>query len=116
MSARPGVAQASHKKTRQRSANWQAKANCRDANPNIFDTLPERYPEAVLVCQGCPVIEECKAERRGADGVWGGKIYRQQKSRMPSVRDYLLEPHGTDAARRRHHRAGEPLCARCQQG
>lgn len=56
-------------------------AACRDADPDLFFPIGSTGPalvqteEAKMVCQGCPVRQECLrwALENGQDaGVWGG--------------------------------------------
>lgn len=76
MSARPGVAQASHKRKHIASDPfWRERANCRTADPRLFDLETSCIPEALALCRGCQVILECRAERRRAPGIWGGRVY-----------------------------------------
>lgn len=78
MSAKPGVAQASHKRKHVASDPfWRERANCRASNSDAFFD-PTRYAEAQLICLGCPVKAECLAERHGASGVWGGRVFLQK--------------------------------------
>jgi hypothetical protein len=76
MPAFPGVAQL--KKASHRDTTWQEKANCKDANANVFFD-PNRYTEALIVCGPCKVKEQCRESRGGADGVWGGRVYDGRK-------------------------------------
>ena len=75
MSARPGIAQASHKRQRPRhNLSWQEHANCADSDPRMFFT-PARYAEAVAVCRGCIVMMACRQYGlRQAAGVWGARV------------------------------------------
>ena len=74
MSARPGIAQASHKRQRPRhTLSWQEHANCADSDPRMFFT-PARYAEAVAVCRGCIVMMACRQYGKSSEGVWGGQI------------------------------------------
>ncbi|MEU9805464.1 WhiB family transcriptional regulator [Mycobacterium sp. NPDC050853] len=61
-----------------RQRNWQARAVCRDHDPELFypdasDTVTAREAEAV--CAQCPVRVECRATARANRepfGIWGG--------------------------------------------
>lgn len=88
---------------------------CRDhPTPDIFlATDKDDAVEALLVCAVCPVTEQCRKARRGADGVWGGRVYGLPTKRQPSLRDYIAGLHGTLAAARRHQRRGERPCQAC---
>lgn len=60
------------------SRNWQARAVCRDEDPELFfpdpsDTVTTRQAQAV--CATCPVRPQCRAAasaRREPFGIWGG--------------------------------------------
>lgn len=63
------------------AANWQARAGCRDEDPELFfpvgtgEAAQRQAAEAKSVCASCPVTEQClsAALERGEDaGVWGG--------------------------------------------
>ena len=112
MSARKGVAQASHKPALKMDVNWQQYAACADSNPDIFFD-PERYAEALLVCRGCPVKAQCRELGKGQEGVWGGYAKRGGRPRIEDAS--LLKPHGTDAAYQRHRRRGEIPCPACRE-
>lgn len=61
-----------------RQLNWQARAVCRDEDPELFfpdpsDTVTARAAQAV--CAQCPVRPQCRAAasaRREPYGIWGG--------------------------------------------
>ncbi|WP_330221146.1 WhiB family transcriptional regulator [Mycobacteroides abscessus] len=61
-----------------RQLNWQARAVCRDEDPELFfpdpsDTVTARA--AQRVCATCPVRPQCRAAasaRREPYGIWGG--------------------------------------------
>ena len=110
MSARPGQAQRSHKATRQRrDLSWQENANCLDVDGEMFFE-PTRYAEAQLVCMGCPVRAQCREYGKTmGGGVWGGKIFAYKPPK--GVGEF--QPHGTEAAYKRHQRAGELPCDQC---
>lgn len=112
-----GTAQKSHKKPLiRRSLDWQEHAVCVDHDPEMFFD-PERYDQALQVCSGCPVLVQCREFGKGlGPGVWGGRVQRGRAREATPVGLVQLRPHGTDAARRRHHRRGEPLCPACREG
>lgn len=71
-------------------ARWEARAACRDADPNIF--FPEKgatkaaVREAKAVCRACPVKAECLAgalERREMYGIWGGTTETDRRKLRP---------------------------------
>ncbi|SBS73881.1 WhiB-family transcriptional regulator (fragment) [uncultured Mycobacterium sp.] len=79
MSAKPGVAQARHKKLPSRTnVSWQQYAHCVDSDPRIFFD-PTCYAQALLVCRECPVKPQCRAYSRGAPGVWGGQVNEEKQ-------------------------------------
>lgn len=94
MSARHGVAQASHKTTAPPAVlDWQDHALCTDVDHDIF--FPEKDDLATLrtaqqVCADCPVRTQCleHALTHGEQaGVWGGvsaaarrRLRQQQKA------------------------------------
>lgn len=81
MSARPGVAQASHKPPPRRPVlDWQERAVCRDTDPDMFHDRDRSY-EAVTVCRSCTVREPCRKLRNSAEGVWGGRAYYPRQPR-----------------------------------
>ncbi|GDY28771.1 WhiB family transcriptional regulator [Gandjariella thermophila] len=41
---------------------WRARAACRDEDPAVFDD-PDRTDDALAVCAGCPVVEECRTDQ-----------------------------------------------------
>lgn len=55
---------------------WAAYAACRTADPDLFfPGSDDAADEAVRICRGCPVIEECREwalDMRVRYGVWGG--------------------------------------------
>ena len=104
---------------------WRDEAACRHLDPEQF--FPESgYPpqKIVDICNACPVQKECfqyAVDMPGpADmvtGIWGGKpaiqvIAKRRQNPRPRWNP-TLKPCGTPAAKRRHHRNGEPLCPQC---
>jgi WhiB family redox-sensing transcriptional regulator len=63
---------------------WAVFAACRDRDPDaFFPTTPEQEREAIRVCHGCAVREECLAfamEARVRFGIWGGLTEKQRRS------------------------------------
>jgi len=56
---------------------WFSQAACRGGDPSMFYER-SRYPEALAVCEGCPVRDDCLAlatEANERHGVWGGKVF-----------------------------------------
>ena len=62
---------------------WQARANCRGLDPDIFyPTRGVRLGEVKAVCAGCVVREDCLeyALANGEKfGIWGGVSERQRR-------------------------------------
>jgi hypothetical protein len=112
MSARPGQAQRSHKARKPRpDLSWQEHAQCLDVDPEMFFD-PTRYAQAQLVCHGCPVKMQCREYGKSmGGGVWGGRVFEYKPPRGHG--EFLLQPCGTEAAYRRHRRAGEQPCPAC---
>lgn len=88
MSARPGVAQASHRPAAQHSSDgmaWRMLAACRYAPLEIF--FPQKTgianaTEAKAVCRTCHVSDEClryALEHDERHGVWGGLSEKERK-------------------------------------
>lgn len=61
--------------------NWQARANCRDVTPETMQpevATTRDICAAKLVCNGCPVLAQCKAladSQPGAYGIHAGEWY-----------------------------------------
>jgi hypothetical protein len=58
--------------------DWQNRARCRQEAPGTMhpDHATEQdIAEAIAVCTGCPVVEQCRAaaEDHDAYGVWAGE-------------------------------------------
>ncbi|WLD46779.1 WhiB family transcriptional regulator [Candidatus Nanosynbacter lyticus] len=66
-------------------ANWRNKANCRDSDPDMFfpESKDRRYAEEALkVCRGCKVKEDCldhAIENDEKYGIWGGMTPEARK-------------------------------------
>ena len=62
---------------------WAAYAACRDADPELFfGGENAQTSEAVRICSGCPVREECldwALEMRITYGIWGGLTERERR-------------------------------------
>lgn len=112
MSAKPGVAQFTTKnRPPRRDTSWLNHAECVGVDPELFFD-PARYDQALQVCAGCPVKQQCREYGKGmGGGVWGGKVHAHKVTGGLRV----LQPCGTEAAYRRHHRAGEQPCQACQE-
>jgi hypothetical protein len=75
------------------TSDWRARAACRDEDPELFFPAANTGPgwaaqvtAAKAVCQGCPVVEECRAfafeELRY--GVAGGMTDQERNAHRPS--------------------------------
>ena len=62
---------------------WAAYGSCRGADPDLFFPGPDGSPEeAVRICRGCPVRDECLAwalDTRIHYGIWGGLTERERR-------------------------------------
>ena len=63
--------------------HWAAYASCREMNPDLFFPEPgEATDDAVRICRGCPVLEECRDWALGTRvkyGVWGAMTERDRR-------------------------------------
>ena len=89
------------------SSDWELRANCRGANPELF--FPERIigrnhrkleGPAKELCRACEVRYECLAtalRRNEPDGVWGGfntrerMQIRKQAKHSPDAYELLMK-------------------------
>lgn len=85
MSARPGVAQISHKTAKPAlSTHWMARRAC-DASIDFCSEDQTEITLAKQVCTTCPVIQECLAyalARSEATGVYGGMSADDRRGRF----------------------------------
>lgn len=62
---------------------WRDEAACKGLDPNLFHTgRGESTKEAVAVCVGCLVVEQClkyAMDNMIKVGVWGGTTERQRR-------------------------------------
>lgn len=62
---------------------WWEHGNCRDQDGDIFFN-PERVAEALTLCDGCPVKDECLGDALdqtpNPPGVWGGTTQPSRRS------------------------------------
>ncbi|GHH94105.1 WhiB family transcriptional regulator [Streptomyces capillispiralis] len=81
--------------------DWSERANCREADPDLFFPIGDRGPTLVqierakAVCHDCPVLERCLdwALRSGPlEGIWGGTTEGERRALMRRPAP------GTDAA------------------
>jgi hypothetical protein len=71
-----------------RDQAWRNRAACASSAPWFDDVIDgetaearaARLAAAVQVCERCPVVESCRADRRPHElGVWGGQLYSRDK-------------------------------------
>lgn len=101
---------------------WQGQAACRGVDPGIFFTeRGQSTAPAKLVCQSCPVREECldfALENGEKFGIFGGKSERERRvmRRVRNIAAGTVKPTrcGTVAGSSMHKRRGEPLCEDCR--
>lgn len=77
---------------------WHARANCRGLTSAMFPKSQIGVPshvlwaEAVAVCAGCEVIDDCRQAGVGeAFGVWGGEVKQARRLRTVTVGDCLRD-------------------------
>jgi hypothetical protein len=79
---------------------------------------------AIAICKACPVRQHCLDDALALEGgvagksrfgIWGGLTPGQRARLRPPARPTgrALQPCGTEAAYRRHLRAGERACEPC---
>ena len=65
-------------------SDWAKEANCRGLDPNLFHAARgESTKEALAVCAGCIVVEQClhfAISNSIKVGVWGGTTERQRRA------------------------------------
>ncbi len=63
---------------------WAVFAACRDRDPDVFfPATPEDEREAIRVCLGCAVRQDClefALHTRVRFGIWGGLTEKQRRS------------------------------------
>lgn len=104
------------------AAAWVDDANCRGADPELFDTdVTEDATLAKLICAGCPVAEQCleQALLYNEVGIWAGTTPTKRKSMrrrlgIKVVRHAAPISHGTAAGARAHQRRNEAVCRDCR--
>ena len=119
---------------------WMAEAVCRDEDPELFHPASgdaKTLPDAVKVCNRCPVHAACRALRydTGATGVWGGVYYGpSSRGQRPCVTKDCRKPAqgtrtaycsfehehaakvGTQAGYDAHRKYGNDPCDACKTG
>lgn len=107
-------------------SRWQDQALCAQTtnDPWFLDEIPQNKRDieyAKSICRLCPVTNDCLEHALFNDerfGIWGATTAKERerlrkKRRIP--RRLWIEPCGTPAAARRHHRNKEPLCFACRE-
>lgn len=93
--------------------DWYDQGRCLDADPVMFFSggkgdMPAL--EAVKVCRGCPVVEECLtlavADPDYDFGVWGGHHPERTPAPQGRTSSVLTYFHGLQRGIRDHHRRG----------
>lgn len=63
---------------------WAVFAACRDRDPDVFFPIkPEDEREAIRICQGCSVQQDClefALQARIRFGIWGGLTEKQRRA------------------------------------
>lgn len=101
------------------AGDWRSRALCRPGSgidPDLFfphesDAVGQAAAEAI--CGTCPVQAECgnyARQHRVTHGVWAGT----RRDRITPTNHKRL-PCGTEAAFKRHQRAGEDPCTPCRE-
>lgn len=71
--------------------DWSKDANCKGLDPNLFHTgRGESTKEAVAVCAGCLVVEQCLQYALSNSikvGVWGGTTERQRRKLRKQLKE-----------------------------
>lgn len=70
-----------------RDESWMERGDCRQVDPDVFyPDRGEKYADAKLICNGCPVVSQCLAFALdnmepfgiGREGAWGGTTPNQR--------------------------------------
>lgn len=94
---------------------WKDRAACKglgDLDPDLFFNK-KRLDWARIMCEGCPVREECAEAGVGEYGTWAGEFHPVSKTTHENLAVYLRPGCGTQAGHRRHLRAHEKPCQEC---
>lgn len=113
---------------------WRTFAACADSGVDFFD--PNQTNQALMLCHGCPVADECLREALSVGakddpaGVWGGhtkaerdemrpkgrRVKPCQPADAPKTRQRRSEAVcGTDPGYQRHVRERTTPCAPCRE-
>lgn len=97
---------------------WHKPTGSGQAHPAAEEA---RIRHAKAICSACPVKAACLAAATSDDqGVWGGMTRGERRGRpapkpKPKRKPRTPAACGTEAAYRRHRRAGEPTCDACRE-
>jgi len=76
---------------------------CRGRSALFDATDYASHRQAAALCATCPIIETCRELRNGAEGTWGGKLYRSKRTQTlanPKPRRSRAEREANGAAAR----------------
>ena len=105
---------------------WHAQAACRGMGSEVF--FPERgdkVSEAIAICEGCPVRQEClefSLQNGERNGIWGGVPERRRRNLRAEWRANKtgvvpkpgeLDNCGTDSGYYSHRYRNQPACPAC---
>ena len=100
---------------------WIDDANCNGQTERMFPHNKAGTDLAKRICDGCPVIDQCKAYAahvRPSDGVWAGVVYKYHSATRQDSQPRTPIAHGTSKGWKKHndypHLFG-PACVACSQ-
>jgi hypothetical protein len=106
-----------------KNLDWMDSAACKDHPdpdsffPSLTGVAGQRQAAAAArICNECPVQVQCQQHKKAtgaASGVWGGRRSVVKNAAPSSGGPHNLQPCGTAAGYRRHHRHGEKPCRAC---
>ena len=106
--------------------DWRDSAACAGSAVDFITPTVRQLPDAIAICQTCPVIEDCRRwahETRIDYGVFGGVLIHQgvvvdkhpNAARPNAGRKQSPIVHGTNSGYKKELRRGIPPCRPCQQ-
>lgn len=105
-----------------RLGRWVEDAACNpDTGHLFFPTAGQHSGKAKAICEGCPVISECKDYAIKSPnllrGVWGGMSEAELHDARRKAGTKVKQPLecGTPAGYRAHYREGQVPCAACRR-